>query len=695
MTSLSRFFLSAIAFVLLSVSAVAEKKNADLVIYGGTPSGLITAITSARESDTMRVVVIEPTRWIGGVVTGGLSRTDKGNEKTIGGPVREYFERAKNLGGEETPMWYAEPKHNLAAFRNWLEEFGVRIEVLTEQRLASVEKEGNRIVSMQLENGTTLSAPLFVDASYEGDLMAAAGVSYVVGRESRDTYDEPLAGFHPMPIRPHGHETMNSVCSCQGGDAPHFIHGTPAAINALDENGEPIAGVFRADPNLAPGDADGLTQAYNFRICVTQREDIRIPFPKPTNYDPARFELLLRLIETFPDVKFGRLVHLGAIANGKFDLNAQGLFSTDYAGGNTGYPDGDYETRARIWQDHVDYVQGFLWFLGHDERVPKSLRDEVNTWGLCADEFVDNDHWPYALYVREARRMIGEYVMRQQDTWIDITKPDSVGMGSFVLDCHIVQRIVTEDGNVTDEGSFQDTPTRPYQIPFRSLLPKRSECENLLVPVCLSASHIACCSIRMEPVYMGMGHAAGIAAAMAISDKSESAPSFHKIEVAALRETLAAQGAVLELEGLADLVTVDQLPGVVVDDRDAEFVGHWTNSNFGAPIEGTAAHDGNGDKGKKSATFTVELPKDGRYEVRFAYAASSNRASATPITIQHADGSAEVSVDERKTPEHDETFTTLGTWPFTADKPAVIVIRNDDTDSYVSVDAIQFLEVAE
>ncbi len=675
-------------YVLLCLLGSVEAAEYDLVVYGGTPAGLSAAVAAHRENSDLSILVIEPTRWIGGVVTGGLTRTDKGNVETVGGIAKEYFERAREIGGEDTPMWYAEPKDNMAAFMEMLEECGDAITVVTELRVKSVEKNGNRIRSITLDDGSTAEGKVFIDASYEGDLMARSGVSYLVGRESHDQYGEELAGFFPMPIREHGPETMGNACPCVGGEGPHFIHGTPTEIEALDEGGEPIFGVVRADPNATPGSADGLTQAYNFRLCVTQREDIRTPFPKPDHYDPARYELLLRLIESYPEVAFGRLVHLGEIANGKHDLNAQGLYSTDYAGGNVDYPDGDYATRDEIWQDHEDYVKGYFWFLQHDGRVPKKLRDEVATWGLCQDEFVDNDHFPYALYVREARRMIGEYVMRQQDTWTDIVKPDSVGMGSFILDCHIVRRIVTEDGTVTDEGSFSDSPTRPYQIPYRTLLPKRDECENLLVPVCLSASHVAYCSIRMEPVYMAMGQACGVASAMALAGNAV----VHDIPTDVLRGKLKERKAVLELEGMADLITVDKLPGIVVDDLDAEFVGHWSNSPFGNPIEGSAAHDGNTDKGEKSATFTIEIPEDGRYEVRFAYASSSNRASAAPISIEHAEGTANMTVDQRKTPGHEKLFTSLGTWRFSKDKPAVITIRNDNTDSYVSVDAVQLLE---
>lgn len=511
-------------------------RKADIVIYGGTPGGLIAAIAAVREGSS--VMVIEPTKWIGGMVTGGLCRTDVGKQETIGGYTREFFTRAAARYGGQF-MWYAEPHANMETFEELLRE--ARVEVVRSRRLKSVEKQGARIVSLTTEDGTTYAARVFIDASYEGDLMAAANVSYIVGRESRAQYGERLAGVYPMPIRPRTPDVMAGDCPCIGGKSVHYVHGTPAKISGVDAQGNPIFGVYAAQAE-EPGQADKLTQSYNYRICVTQRPEIRVPFPKPAKYDPARYELLLRLINAFPGIRFGRLFHLGGISNGKHDLNAQGLFSTDYPGGNTGYPDGDYATRERIRQDHVDFIQGMLWFLCNDERVPQSLREEANRWGLCKDEFVDNANWPYALYVRGARRMVGAYVMIQKDLQAEITKPDSVGMGSFLIDCHIVRRILAKDGTVRDEGSFPDDPVKPYEIPYRSLTPRREECENLLVPVALSASHIAYCSLRMEPVYMALGHASGVAASMAAKDGT----AVQAIDVPALQATLRRQKAVLE-----------------------------------------------------------------------------------------------------------------------------------------------------
>jgi hypothetical protein len=654
----------------------------DIVVYGATPAGIGAAIVAAR--DGASVVLLEGGRWIGGVVAGGLSKTDVGKENTIGGFAREFFGRAAAMK-LETPMWYAEPGVNLATFETMLEEAGVK--VITGESLLSVSKKGARLTGLTTKGGMTFTGKMFVDASYEGDLLAAAKVSYRVGRESSAQYGESLAGYHPMPIRARTVEVMESDCPGIGGTGPSYIHGTPTSLPALDAMGQPIFGVTVA-PDLQPGDADGLTQAYNFRICVTQRPEIMIPFPKPEVYAAEKYELLLRLIEAFPGIRFGRLFHLGEASHGKYDLNAQGLFSTDYPGGNTDYPDGDAETRARIWQDHQDYTQGMLWFLGHDERVPQTLRDQVNTWGLCQDEFADNQHWPYALYVREGRRMIGEYVMVQKDLQNDIFKEDSVGMGSFVIDCHIVQRIVAEDGTVRDEGSFPDAPALPYQISYRSLTPKREQCENLLVPVCLSASHVAYCSIRMEPVYMTMGHACGIAAVMAIRRDS----SVQEIVVADLKHRLLEQNAVLDLPELANMPRSAKLPGWIMDDQDAERIGNWTGSTYGNPVDGSSRHDENTEKGKKSVIYRFAIPSGGDYEVRVSYASAPNRATNVPVTVQSADGPKTMLVNQKRVPPIEGLFLSLGVFPFSAGGEAVITVSNEGTDGIVGADSVQLLK---
>lgn len=509
----------------------------DLVVYGGTPAGIIAAVAAAREG--AMVLIVEPSKHIGGMVTGGLSSTDTGDPATIGGIAREFFTRADAKYNDPkktaTPFefWKSEPHVAEKTFHEMIADAGLK--VVIKQSMQSVTVENHRITALTTKDGTTYRGKMFVDATYEGDLMARAGVKYTVGREGRDEYNESLAGFLPAPLRPRTVEYMAAP-----GTA--YTHGTPCKLPARDASGKLYWGVTDK-PWPAPGTGDKLVQSYNFRVVVTRNKDNMVPFPKPKNYYPERYGLLLELIRQYPGIRFPRIVYIGWIPGGKSEINASGLiFSTDYWGGSTDYPEGDEATRARIWQDHVDYVQGLLWFLGNDERVPANLRKETQGWGLCRDEFADNGHWPYALYVREARRMVGRYVMRQQDCQEDLTKPDVIAMGSFILDSHAYQRLVTPEGCVTDEGNF-DVKTKPYQIPYRSITPQKEQCENLLVPVCLSATHVAYGSIRMEPVYMSLGHVSGLAATVAI----RTGQPVQEIDVKALQTKLLAAKQILSL----------------------------------------------------------------------------------------------------------------------------------------------------
>lgn len=514
-----------------------QDKPYDLVVYGGNPAGITAAIAAAREGGS--VMLIEPNKHIGGMLTGGLSRTDIGNSKVVGGIAREYFTRAdaKYNDQEKTRgpnFWNTEPHVAEQTLNEMIKEAGVKVLMNTTMR--SAQRMGNRIVAIETKNGGIHHGRMFIDATYEGDLMAQAGVKYTVGREGRDEYGESLAGFLPAPLRPRTVEYM-----AKPGTA--YSHGTPCELSPRDPSGKLYWGVTDK-PWPAPGTGDNLVQSYNFRVIATQRKENQVPFPKPKNYYPERYELLLQMIRKYPGIRFEKIVYIGGgIPNGKCDINASGLIvSTDYWGGNTGYPEGDEETRARIWQDHVDYVQGFLWFLGNDERVPEDLRRQTNSWGLAKDEFVDNANWPYALYVREARRMVGSYVMRQQDCQQDTTKPDVIAMASFILDSHAYQRLITPEGHLTDEGNF-DVACPPYQIPYRSITPLREQCANLLVPVCLSATHVAYGSIRMEPHFMNLGHAAGLAAVTA----ARGGTAVQDIDVEALQAKLRATRQVLSL----------------------------------------------------------------------------------------------------------------------------------------------------
>ena len=512
-----------------------EAKPYDLVVYGGNPAGITAAIAAKREGAS--VLIVEPNKHLGGMITGGLSRTDIGKSAVVGGIAREYFTRAdaKYNNPQKTNgvnFWITEPHVAEQTINEMIKEAGIK--VVMEQRMQSAQCKTNRVVAITTKDGKVYHGKVFIDATYEGDLMAQARVKYTVGREGRDQYGESLAGFYPAPLRPRNLEYM-----VKPGTA--YTHGTPCVIPAHDASGMLYWGISDK-PWPAPGTADKLVQSYNFRVIVTRDKTNQVPFPKPRNYYVERYELLLQLALKYPGIRFAKLVYIGGgIPNGKCDVNASGMvIGTDYLCGNTDYPEGDEATRARIWQDHVDYVQGFLWFLGHDERVPQDLRKQTSEWGLAKDEFVDNNNWPYALYIREARRMIGAYVMRQQDCQKEITKPDVIGMASFILDSHALQRLVTPEGNVIDEGNF-DVSAPPYQLPYRCIIPLKQQCANLLVPVCLSATHVAYGSIRMEPHFMNLGHAAGLAAVAA----ARSGSAVQDIDVKALQDKLRATKQVL------------------------------------------------------------------------------------------------------------------------------------------------------
>ena len=468
----------------------AAEHEFDVVIYGGTAGGAIAAIAAAREG--VSVALLEPARHIGGMLTGGLSRTDHGRKEVIGGLSREFFVRCGRQYGRDIE-WYYEPKVGTQVLGEMLQEAGVQ--VFLEQRAGTVAREGTRLVRLTTLAGDTFRGKVFLDASYEGDLLPRAGISYTWGREGRDVYGESLAGRHEQSPK----------------------HQFDVEISPDDADGKLLPLVYGGDPT-PPGQGDKKVQAYNFRLCFSKDPDNRVPFPKPADYDPARFELLKRYLAVKGDaLKLNQILLIWPLPNRKADINNQGPISTDYIGGSWDYPEADYAARRRIWAEHVEYVKGFLYFLANDPSVPKTLQEEMSQWGLAKDEFVGNDNWPPQLYIREARRMIGEYVMRQADLQTEGAKPDSIGMGSYNSDSHHVQRIPSPDGYVTNEGDMQ-VPVKPYEISYRAIIPKAAEATNLFVPVCFSSSHVAYSSMRMEPVYMIMGHSAGVAASWCVKN---------------------------------------------------------------------------------------------------------------------------------------------------------------------------------
>jgi hypothetical protein len=513
--------VKACALLLLGAGA-AFGARFDVVVYGGTAGGVVAAVAAAR--DKAAVALLEPGRHLGGMTSGGLGRIDHGRKETIGGYSLEFYRRLGKHYGEEV-TWYFEPHVAEKVMREMAEEAGVK--VFYEHRLreqGGVKKRGRRIESIVMENAAVFEAAVFVDATYEGDLMAHAGVSYTVGREGVSEHGESLAGVRPKD-RNHQFDFPVSAAGPNGAVLPDIQTGPRGEIGAADKK----------------------VQAYNFRICLSSEPDNQVAYPKPRNYDPARWELWLRWIAGWEKHR-GRLPKMneyflpGPLKNNKLDLNNRGAVSTDYIGGSWTYPEASYAERVKIWQAHIDYTAGLLYFIANDPRVPKPIQEEMRGWGLCADEFADTNHWPHQLYVREARRMVGDFVMTQRDIQTELTKPDSIGMGSYNSDSHNVQRFVQADGTAQNEGNME-VAVKPYQIPYRVLLPKQREAENLLVPVCMSSSHVTYSTLRMEPVYMIAGQAAGVAARMAV----EAGAAVQAIDRALLRKKLLEQGAVLEL----------------------------------------------------------------------------------------------------------------------------------------------------
>jgi len=517
-----------VAATIESMQEADSAPSVDLLVYGGTASGVMAAYSAAREG--LRVVLLEPGAHVGGMVTGGLSGTDLGHYSIIGGYVRDFYLKAASHYGvrdlDRMENWYSEPHVAEDIFREMLKDAGVT--VFYHQRLRElngVELEGRRIVSITTEDGKRWTAKIFSDCTYEGDLMAKAKVSYTWGREAASEYGEDLAGVRAKT-------PMNQF---------------RWAVSAYDEHHRLLPEIDHG-PLATPGSRDKKVQCYNFRLILSNDPDNRLPFPRPEGYDPSRFALLERYLNEYqaqlgrgPDIK--DLCNIVAIPNHKADFNNQNGFGSDYIGRNWRYPEASYSEREVIWKDHFTYTQSFYYFITQDPKLPAGLRAETSLWGLAKDEFADTNHWPQQLYVREARRMVGDYVMRQSDTAGERTKSDSIGMGSYNIDSHNTQRTAMPDGNVLNEGDVQ-FPVEPYEISYRSITPKRAEAENLLVTVCLSATHVAYCSIRMEPQYMILGQAAGTAASLAVNSRK----AVQDISISELQRKLREHGAVLHLD---------------------------------------------------------------------------------------------------------------------------------------------------
>src|SRR5438874_8767196 len=525
--------------MLFFLADVAPAEKVDVCVYGGTAGGLAAAVTVAREGKS--VILVEPGRHLGGMSSGGLGQTDFGNKQVIGGLSRQFYKRVGKFYGQEE-SWQFQPHHAEAVFEEWVKEN--KLPVVREQRLKSVRKEGKKILAITLEKAPTdelnaqvanasgegleIEAKVFIDATYEGDLMAKAGVSYTVGRESVKSYGEPLNGIRAKTPQ---HQFLTKV-------DPYVRPGDPGSgLIPLIQNGD----------GGTPGEGDKRVQTYNFRLCLTKDPKNKMPINAPAGYDEKAYEVLARHLEACAaagkKITINNLLKIDMLPGGKTDINNNGAVSTDYIGMNWDYPEGDWATRGKIWREHLKYTQGLLYFLANNSRVPEPIRKEMGSWGLCKDEFADTGGWPHQMYVREARRMVGEYLITQADCEHQRTIQDSVAMGAYNMDSHNCQRIV-KNCAVENEGDVQVRPSGPYPISYRAITPMSVECENLLVPICLSATHIAYGSIRMEPVFMVLGESSARAACLAIDERTR----VQGIEYSALRKKLLDAGQVLEFK---------------------------------------------------------------------------------------------------------------------------------------------------
>lgn len=607
--------------------------------------------------------MVNPVSHVGGMVSGGLGVTDAGRVATIGGFAGEFFTKLGAHYGQKGPMFRHEPGVAEKVLNSMLKDAGVaEIKAAPLAEGKSVLMDGPRITEILLENGRKVAAQVYIDTSYEGDLMAKAGVSYIVGREGRETYGEDLAGVRTL-IR----------------------HGEPSM--ARDDAGL-LPDIHEGETGRA-GEGDSRIMSYNFRLCLTKDKSNQVAVPRPEEYDPRRYTLLSRVVLSQPKATLRSVFSIGQVPGGKTDFNNIGPISSNLLNASWAYPEASPDERKKIWASHRNYLQGLLYFLQNDPAVPGHIQKEAREWGLARDEFVDTGHWPNQLYVREARRMIGEKVMTQHDLQKEPRQPDSIGMGSYMMDSHYIQRTVTPEGLFSEGTLGGDHRVVPYEISYRSLLPKRIECTNLLVPVCLSASHVAYSSLRMEPVYMILGHAAGTAAAMAVKSNG----TVQDVDSASLREKLTQEAQVLSYE-IAGKIDRSSLDGIVQDEGDAVLKGAWLKSTSGEPFVGVGyIHDNNTDKGRRIATYTLPVPTAGDYEVRLYYAVGSNRATNARVTITAANGVHQLSVNQKEALPEDVWHRSLGVFPF--EEKAVVEISNEGTDGVVVADAVQLLPASE
>ena len=678
-----------LAFGLLLLARPAQAAEADVIVYGATPGGFCAAIAAAREG--AKVVLLEPTAHVGGVNTGGLSFSDSNQtvRSTLLGLFEEWHQRVAadyaargvklpyDVAVKDNSVWTYEPHVAARVTDAMLKEAGVTI--LTKQSLEGVEKDGARIVGLRTSGGLH-TAKVFIDATYEGDLMARSGVVWHIGRESRDEYGESYAG------RQYPKEKL--------------------AINGFDANGLPLPFIT----SLHPGDdqaGEETVMVYSFRLCLTKTPANRVPFPEPKAYDPARFELVRRYFQKYPNAPLPW--DLYPLPGDKFDANngIGKMFSMGLVGEANGWCASDPAGRAKLWEKHKQYTLEFYKFLTTDEAVPAKIRATMAELGLCRDEFPETEHWSPQLYVREGRRMDGRMILTQNDVLKDAQKEDPIAVSSFPIDSHDCRRLALPDG-VLNEGTIFPVrmPGRrhgyAYHIPYRAITPSASECSNLLVPVALSATHVAYSSVRVEPTWMAIGQSAGVAAALA----AKAGVTVQALDYPTLRTRLLAQKVVLELPVLPPVgkvarssgpVSLDRnsLPGLILDDAQAELSGDWERSTNFKPHVGTGyLHDEQRSDGKSRAVFRFKGPADGEFELRMAYSAHETRTTRLPVTVVGDGAIQRCTVDQTMALPAGQAFREVARLRLRTGVEYTLTVTNEDTKGFVILDAFQLLPVA-
>lgn len=646
-----------------SFGAYPKESQYDLIVYGGSSSGVIAAYAAAK--DGLKVALVEPKKHLGGLTSGGLGHVDIGKPQTVGGYAKEFLLQVGKHYGLNRMCYDMEASVAEKIFMEMLAQ--VKVDIFYNSALQpdqkGVIKKGGRITGLILEDGNTLHGRYYIDATYVGDLMAASGVSYTVGRESKDKYGESSAGIQEYKlVRRLSQEQIREIKELK----------TAFPLDYVFDNKEKV------------GDADNRVQTYTYRLCITTDSNNQKAFSKPHNYDPRRYSHILARIVRLQQFSLNKAFTLYPLPNNKFDVNHMELINASRQ-----YPDGTYSQREFIEQSHKEYQQGLLYCLTNDQNVPEALRKDMRRYGYALDEFVDNDNWPYHLYIREARRMVGQYVMKQQDAWKNHTKDDVIALGSYFMDCHTVERFITPTGEQFEEGEMEHAPFRPYAIPYGAIVPRISECENLLVTVCFSASHTIYGSLRMEPVFMMAGHAAATAASIAATKDSP----VQNIDIKQLQEKLLAQGQILNYKTEKGFyIPKEEVEGYVMDDTDASTTGYWEHSTATAPFLMYGYRFApQSEKSERRVEYTPDI-KEGRYEIEIMYAPDNNRSQAVEVVIKHADGEKTVYVDMTDRTILSNNWLSLGEYDLLGKGLSKVTITGKGKGGIVITDAVRFIK---